>query len=47
MIHSFDYAKEKIGEVGQVILADRSILAVTDLAGGVVGEGVSLEDGHH
>lgn len=47
MIHSFDYASKKIGEVGKVIYADKSIVAVTDLPQAVIGEGVSFENGAH
>lgn len=47
MIHSFDYAKENIGEVGVVYKSDRSLALVTDLSKAVLGEGVSFEFGGH
>jgi F-type H+-transporting ATPase subunit alpha len=47
MIHSFKYAKDKIGQVGEVVRTSRSLLEVTDLAGAVLGEGVSFESGGH
>jgi F-type H+/Na+-transporting ATPase subunit alpha len=47
MIHSFKYAKEKIGQVGEVIKTSRSLAQVTDLSGAVLGEGVSFENGEH
>lgn len=47
MIHSFKYAKEKIGQVGEVIKTSRSLAQVTDLSGAVLGEGVSFAGGEH
>ncbi len=47
MIHSFDYAKKKIGEVGRVTAVAKGLVWCTDMAGATIGEGVSFESGEH
>ncbi|MCC6711059.1 MAG: hypothetical protein IT416_01770 [Candidatus Pacebacteria bacterium] len=47
MIHSFSYAKKKIGEVGKIIKTSRSLVIVSDLNKAVIGEGVSFACGGH
>ncbi len=44
MIHSFAYAKDKIGELGQVVAVRNSIVWVDGLAGAALGEAVSFDD---
>lgn len=47
MIHSFEYCKEKIGEIGEVIEGRNSLVKISGLPGAIVGEGVSFETGEH
>lgn len=47
MIHSYSYCIEKIGDGGEVIETQGSLVRVGGLAGAVIGEGVSFESGEH
>jgi len=47
MIHSYKYAKNKIGEVGEVIKTSRSLADISGLPGAVLGEAVVFKHGEH
>lgn len=47
MIHSFEYAKKHIGEVGKVVAVTKGLVWCTDMAGATIGEGVTFETGEH
>lgn len=47
MIHTFEWAKKHVGEVGEVIRSDRSTAWVSHLDTAVIGEGISFESGVH
>lgn len=47
MIHSFEYCREKLDDIGKVIAARDYIVHVDGLVGARIGEGVAFEDGHH
>lgn len=47
MIHSFDFAKKHMGDVGVVVKSDRSTALMSGLTGATLGEGVSFAGGEH
>ena len=47
MIHSFEYVKKHIGEVGKVVAVAKGLVWSTDLAGATIGESVTFETGAH
>lgn len=47
MIHSYKFAKEKIKDVGSVVKVRGGLVELFGFSGGVIGEGVSFENGEH
>ena len=47
MIHSFKFASENVKDVGKVSSVNASLVKIEGLTGGVIGEGISFEDGTH
>jgi len=47
MIHSYNFAKEKIADIGKVSKVHGGLVQVTGMIGGNSGEGVSFENGAH
>lgn len=47
MIHSFDFARENIKDVGKVTAVNGTLVKIKGFEGGVIGEGISFETGVH
>lgn len=47
MIHSYKFASESVGDIGVVTAVNSTLVQIEGLESGVVGEGISFEDGNH
>lgn len=47
MIHSFDFARENVKDIGKVVAVNATLVKIKGFEGGVIGEGISFETGVH